>query len=355
MKKLICLLLCLAMVLSLAACGKKAAEGGRLTFDHEDAGTLVEPAPGADVQKIYNTLTYTPHMFFGWYVLDGQTEEEFGAATDYITVNYRGEEKTISALPYAWRAGAATISHKIYQHDEYSWGEFHFRTDGGYLYTMLCAMTIEDGALCLYYLETYNYDEATDTVSFTLAAEPMRYQFSFAGPTVRLEQGGKSVTVRAWDFTEDHALVIDNYLTAGSPCLDGIDSIDLYSCDSEESYERFTLDLQSGETVRNTTGYVTEDGLFSYSWTDEAGKQYKGQYVYFWCGDDGLILTDGTTTYYYMDSFWTHYQNLLQANVDEEDLAIVESMSDSKIEEIEEKRSSLFEDLTGHPRGRRHR
>lgn len=345
MKKLTALVLAFALLLVLVGCGSKSKEGGRMIFDHEDAGTHVE-GTAIDVQKVYDTMTYTPHMFFGWYQLSGQTEEEFGADMEYMSVSYRGEDASVSVLPYGWRAGAGTMLHKINSCTEYSWGEFHFRSESGNLYTMICAVTIESGALCLYPLETYHYDEATDSVTYTLPAEPLRYAFSFAGPNVTLSTGNLSVTVRADDFCEDNALVIWNYLSAGSACLDGIEEIDLYSFDGEESYERFTLVLKNGETVRNTTGYVTEDGLFSYSWTDEAGKAYSGQYVYFWCGDDGLILSDGATNYYYLDSFWAHYENLLQANVDEEDLEIIEAMPDSQVEEIETKRTSLFEDLS---------
>ena len=67
------------------------------------------------------------------------------------------------------------------------------------------------------------------------------------------------------------------------------------------------------------------------------------QYVYFFCDSDGIILTDGSHTYYYTDQ--DRNGNQLGNNYSYEQLQKLENMSEDKVEEIAIKRANLLDDL----------
>lgn len=90
---------------------------------------------------------------------------------------------------------------------------------------------------------------------------------------------------------------------------------------------------------------ITKDGLFIFTWTDENGQIKTHQYVYFYCDNDGIILTDGKTNYYYIYDAYGGYENKLAGSLTIDELEKLEDMDEEKLEEIVEKKANLLTDL----------
>ena len=372
-KRMLAVLLAIAMVFSLAACAKIDSSGTEsvggssdssgikldgskyYNFSHDKSGLLVAPAETLSAEEIYRSVTYTPQMFYGWYDFDGNKEKRNAAcsALGYMTITLVDGERTITTIPHSIRAGYDTLSHVLNRVcPEHNWAELLFLSDQNDLVGTKGAYEVKGTSYYFWPLTSYQYDESTGKVAYTLSDTPLVYDFSFCGPDLTLSANGKSLTIRAYSFISENAFgshnvraYVENYLTSGSPCLDGIQQINLLSEDGKTKNERFYLVMENKERVHNTVGTLAEDGLVTFSWTDADGKQHSHQLVFFWCNNDGAVLTDGKTTYYYNDSYSTHYNNLLGDNLTEEDKELLENMGESKLEELVEKRSNLFDEL----------
>ena len=372
-KRMLAVLLAIAMVFSLAACAKSGSSGTEsiggssdssgvkldgskyYNFSHDKSGLLVAPAETLSAEEIYRSVTYTPQMFYGRYELDAGKEErnKVCSALGYMTVTLVNGERTITTIPHCICAGYDTLSHVLNRVcPEHNWAELLFLSDQNDLVSTKGAYEVKGTSYYFWPLTSYQYDENTGEVAYTLSDTPLVYDFSFCGPDLTLSANGKSLTIRAYGFVSENAFgshnvraYVENYLTSGSPCLDGIQQINLLSEDGKTKNERFYLVMENKERVHNTVGTLAEDGLVTFSWTDADGKQHSHQLVFFWCYNDGAVLTDGKTTYYYNDSYSTHYNNLLGDNLTEEDKELLENMGENKLEELAEKRSNLFDEL----------
>ena len=77
--------------------------------------------------------------------------------------------------------------------------------------------------------------------------------------------------------------------------------------------------------------------------SDDEVKTY--QSVYFYCGFDGIILTDGEEVYYYNSTWSDRQKNTLSAYVSEEVTSQIDELSDSELSTVVEKTANLLEDL----------
>jgi chemotaxis protein MotB len=77
----------------------------------------------------------------------------------------------------------------------------------------------------------------------------------------------------------------------------------------------------------------------------ENGQNIARQFVYFYCWNDGIILSDGQNTYYYNDTYTDRYGNQLSGNLSYEDAQKLENMGTDKLEQIVKTKDELLGEL----------
>ncbi len=357
MKRIIALIITFIMVFTLCACGGKGnnlkTENG---FIFKGSSSTVNTVPMGvpetklNASDIYAKLEYTEQMFFGIYSLLGgdAAEEKFGAETNYVKFTHCGEEIEISAVPMCLESGKNTLNHMVYDINGYNWTRVHFMRNYGTnvgLDTMLCAYTVEGNKLILKPLEKFEADKDNKTIEYAFNENTLEYTFAFKGRHLTLSNGDTSVDIMCGldAYSEKDHLYIDNYLSENSEALDGIDNITFrYSPDDDMS--RMYFEGVDGEQVYDGIAEMTEDGLFTFTvpWVNGT-KTY--QYVYFLCGDDGIVLTDGENNYYYNDSYSDRIRGSLSDYVTEDQTGTLDALSDAQIEAIYKKKENLMDDL----------
>ncbi len=357
MKRIIALLLCLLMIFSLCACGGKGnnnkTENG---FIFKGSGSTVNTVPMGvpDVklnpQDIYAKLDYSEEMFFGTHSLLGgdEAEEKFGNETNYVKFTHMGEEIEISAVPMRIDAGKNTLNHMVHNVKGYYWLRVYFMRkyeSSINLDTMLCAYTVEGNKFILKPLDKFEVDEEDNTIEYAFNEGTLEYTFAFNGRHLTLTNGDTSVDLMCGldPHSEEDYLYIDAYLSKNSEALDGIDNITFrYSPDDDMS--RMYFEGVDGEQVYDGIAELTEDGLFTFTVPWEKGtKTY--QYLYFYCGNGGIVLTDGENTYYYNDSYSDRIRGSLSDYVVEDQTGTLDALSDAQIEAIFKKKENLMDDL----------
>ena len=366
-KKIFAIFLAVFMLLSVTACGDKSdsfsngseqkdenkstSSSDGFVLKNDDSVELGEPDAALDPQTVYSNLTYTPEMFYGDYRLPGgdEAEEQFGAEASYFTWVQGGNEKELSTLPFRLRTGKETMSHSINYVEDYHWMELYYMLRHGEnqysLTSVYCAYTIEGNKLILTPLDTYYVDTENNKITYTFSDVTWEYDFAFNGRTLTLSADGSSVTlITGLDaYGEEDYLYVDNYLSPESESIDGIDFLNFrYSVEDQDS--RIYFDMTDGTTSYDSVGVLQENGLFTFTLSlEESVKTY--QFVYFYGGRDGIVLTNGTETYFYNDTYSDRNSTVLKNYLTEDQTAKLDELSDSQIESIVEKKENLMDDL----------
>lgn len=361
-------LLLICMLLSLCACGG-SEDAGDASFKeyiyNEDRVSgpeaLLKPENTLDASKLYSTVTYTPAMLCGLYSYGNQHQygisiEEQDAVRKEFTeavslVPYQSEYAEYrSTLPIAFRAGYNTI-YSVYSINTNRFAmEMTFVNENDNIILVKGYFTVSGNTLSFYPFTEYNYDSETETLTYELSEESMDFQFSFCGPELTLSADGKSATLKAHGFEDGSVVTADCYAAPNSPLLGGIDEIFCYAKDeSGDRYKNFRMEITEGAyseeryTVSDGILHLGNDGLATISWTDDFG-QHAYQAIYFFAGDDGLVLYDGETTYYYTDDYQLRNYGRVSASVPEE--VDLEVLTDEEVEDLSEKRISLLKALS---------
>lgn len=289
--------------------GTDPAENGYL-MKNSDSVELTEPETALDAKKIYSELAYSERMFYGEYTLAPSPEDDlelsrYQNAMDYgILTNETG--KYLTNIPCGIEAGPKTLNHAICSIREHSWMRLYYYTEDGYANNILAAYEVEGKLLRIRPVAAYDVNNIENP--YTLSDTVIEYGFEFSGPNLTLTLDGKSVHLRAEGFDKeivgssyhnDYLLYTDASPSAGSPLISGISRF-RFKFSGSSGY--FNLYDDNGDDIRDGIGRLTEEGLFTFSCTDghvQNTKFYNHQYVYFYCHNDGLVLTDGETVYYY--------------------------------------------------------
>lgn len=290
-------------------------------------------------------------MFYGDYRLRGgdEAEEKFGAESQYFTYTRNGKEIELTKLPFKIRTGKSTMAHAVNFIKDYNWMELSFMHKYGEnqfsLDTVFCAYTIDGNKLILKPLDTFNEDKETNKITYTFSDAIWEYMFAFAGRNLTLTSEGNSITLTAGldsDCKEDY-FCVDSYLSSGSESIDGIDKIHFrYAAEAGDT--SLSFNMMNDEYSNNSVAVLQENGLFTFAVSLKEGvKTY--QYVYFYGADDGLVLTDGTKTYYYNDTHSDRNKRVLNEYLTEDQTDKLDNMSESQLEAIVEKKENLMDDL----------
>ncbi len=367
MKKWIALALVLCLLLSLAACGDKeqdrdeagGGQQGAAGVDLEadilmgtDSGvTLGTPEKALDPEQIYANLTYTPEMFCGNYrMLGGDTAAKEAAKTlSTFELTRDGETKEYPILPYRIETGDDTLNHWVTRIKGYNWCRVYFMRpygEGDYILDyFFCAYTVEGDKLTLNPIDHFEVDAENNHITYAMTEVFLTYEFSFRGRTLTLSRDGKSVTMHTGLNSSDDTpfISIEAYLS-GDRSLDGMKELLFGYYGQGSDVVRVHL-LGEDFSSSDACGKMEANGLLTFSVLfGEEVKTY--QFVYFYCGADGLVLTDGTDTYYYNHSWYTYLKGDLSANVTDENAGKLEELPQDKLEDIVEKKDNLMEDLT---------
>lgn len=334
-----------------------------------------EQAPSLDAEAVYASLDYTPEMFYGRYFLSGLPGDcawsnayidpeadlltEFGETVAYMELSAGGQAATVSILPIAYEAGYETMA--LWLNDPYylesglHWMTLSFLIDNGGDYrqgSLTGTYTVEGDKLVFAPLADYIYDAdgaicGVEYLDFTVELE-----YDFSGPYLTLSNGGQSVELCAYGFLEGTSLFIDSYARSGadpSPILGGADELILcharYEFNDEDTIYFQVQPVEGSLDYDTPAGRFLEDGVVQLSWAFETDSPFETELVYFYCEDDGLILTDGKTTYYYTESYRTRESRKLADNLSEEDAGRLKDLSDSQLEQIVETREELLTEL----------
>lgn len=360
--KLTALLLIAAMLFALAGCGGGSSQPINELHDQDYKEELVYPSSKLNAEALYASVTYSPKMFEGdYYLKDGlDSEADYLKNSDMWSTNlksYNGEPRNVTLIPMHLRIGKGNFtSFGLNEFTEYTWGEASFLTENGDLVVLTCAVGVKNNdTLCLTPLEDIEQlgaDEKYKVVSYTLSDTTLEYGFKFKGFDLTLSANGKSVELAATDTTDymrdygnDLQICTDGYLAANSPRVDNIDALIFLTNDKKTEYNRFYICADEGEEgYRNNykaTGILGEDGLFTFSYVDEEGAVHSYQFLYFYLDEGGIILYDGTATYYYTNEYYSDLDGL----VSEEDSEQLASISGEQYAELVEKKTSLFDAL----------
>ena len=352
----------LSMLLSLSACGKggaKTEDGSPMPegFVFEGNGSQEEtvafgtPETKLDPQNVYSKLTYTPEMFYGDYRLLGgnDAQEKFGAEAQYFKWTQNGVEREYSKLPFRIKSGKKTLRHSVNYIKEYNWMEVYFMRKYSEtscnMETALCAYSVEGNKLILKPLDTFNVDKETNKITYTFADVTWEYNFSFNGRTLSLETEGNSVALKTCldPYGEKDYIFAEGYLSPDSKSANNLDYI-RFRYDSEDKESSLNFETVDGENSYNSIAVLEENGLFTFTLSLEDSKETY-QYVCFCSGSDGLVLTDGTNTYYYNDTYSDRHKLNLTEYLTEDQTGKLDELSDSQLEAIVEKKENLMEDL----------
>ncbi|MGN1162121.1 MAG: flagellar motor protein MotB [Candidatus Fimenecus sp.] len=355
-KKITAVLLAVAIIFSFAACKKdgeskkegenKAAVEGGYMLKNKESVELEAPANPLNPQSVYDSLTYSPKMFYGEYRILKSEEESFADTVGFM--DYKTEfADRLSILPYYITAGRNSLNYLLCYATEYEWMSLKFKTDSGYMDELVCAYSVEGNRLILKPLKSWSGDKETQKITYEFTGDTLEYEFSFKGPELTLSKDGKSVTMHGnfWS-SEDIALFsADHYVSKDSNKIDNIDRIS-FRYDGKETVDNsyITFSYADGNAVYNAIGHLSDDGLFTFTIPYESGtKTY--QFVYFYCGSDGIVLTDGTNTYYYNATWTDRNQTDLKQYISEDNTGKVDKLSEAQLKEIVEKKNNLLDDL----------
>ena len=366
-KRCIALICAICMAASVSACegqggdsssGSSSSETIQSTNEknlitNTDGDKLADVKSPLDAKSIFGQLTYVPQMFYGCYALNGGYE--FPCASEEINKYieemdywesknvYSTLEQDVTKIPFRIEAGPCTLSNPITRITKYQWMCMYYQTATGQVANVLGAYEVSGDTLSFFPLSKYEYNEDTDELKYTVSEKSIDYKFSFNGANLTLSLDDKSVTITARGLADGYdTLFVNNYLTSESSRIGDIEMFDIYA---SSDLEHFNIMLKNDEMINNAVGEFSDDGLFTFSWKNSDGSEKVYQYAYFFCENDGLVLTDGKTNYFYNDSASMRNQSLLGGSLSSKDIEKLETIDEEQLAIIIEKRTNLLTDL----------
>jgi len=355
MKKILALALAVLMLVTLVACGPKGdkleySDKYGYVFKNENKNPVAFGTPDKtlDAEAIYKSLTYTPDMFHGNYMLEDEEKalEQYRADMDYVDCAWSDSDTKITAIPYQFKAGKANLNYSIHSITEKNWCELYFQTEDGYLDYKLFAYEVQGNKLICTALKQYEVDKEAGIIEYSMTDAVLEYEFELRGLYLTLSAGGKSVKLRTGLSaygTEDH-ISGDGYLVSGSPAIDGIHTINFLYSDNEKGNDYAHLNIRTEDDAYGLSSAVaamTPDGLFTMTVPWETGaKTY--QYVYIYDHTAGVILTDGENFYDYSGDYWDRYGEEMNHYVSEDQTGTLESLTEEELEKLYQTKNELM-------------
>ncbi len=364
-KKLLAALLAMLMLCSLAACGDDSVEKtdeGKVYYlgDEIDRSLYESPENTLDVEKIYSTITYTEKMLYGRYWLNDFYDEvkSYSETAKFAELEYwypygGGELKTeeMSKLPVRIEAGVPNLSsYKIKTDRNYHWAYLTFARPNGSYEEVLCSFTVDGDQVTFtpvdYYKEINDENFRVIGIEYETGKDSLTYTFSLRGPNLTVSQGEDSVTLNAFNFSDNSSsLSMNGYLAEGAEPFAGIDVI-------LASHLAVYLDDTNGELMYNGTYdsgiRYTENGVLTLIWGEEdaQGNDILRSHQFVCFGStNSMTLVDNENIYDYTESYSSRELMALSEGLTSEEIIQAGDLSNEMLEEIIEKKADLQEDL----------
>lgn len=253
---------------------------------------MYKPEATLDPDKILKDIEYEKEFLVGEYNALGAPTTEKDKVKEFYNehkkhVEYSGYE--ITALPIAYRIDLDDIDNEDCR--------FEFAREDGFTNSVYGSIEL-NGRKLTFTPQKRSYDEDEKPVAFV-------YDVELKGGTVTLtyEKDSTVLTHSELDANVDSSLYFYSKEAKDGKKIDNIKAITISRDIRENSASgSFSIDVDdSDDRIYNVCGYLYENGLFDFSWSDYDGTVHAYEYVYFLLGYDGIILTDGTNTYYYTE------------------------------------------------------
>lgn len=368
MKRLLALLLAALMMFSLVACGEKEDEksdkdeGERQSSEKEDTaeGLLIgtekaeielgTPAKTLDPQQVYADLEYNEQMFYGDYrILGGEDgEAEYAKAVTYVEHDLSDVyADQITTIPYQLTAGKHTMNHMLNQVQGRNFLTAYFYTSSGNMTRNMCEYFVDGNTLTLKLIDKLEYNEDYTHVRCIMSSMTFTYTFSFEGRKLTLTDGTNTVEMYSGlqVGSDELDLYADAYLTQGVEGLMNTDYIYMLHREGTE-YSKLFMSNQDDNDTRYGLAKFEENGLITITLPKADSEETETcQMVYFLCGQDGIILTDGNKTYYYIYTSSDRNGGSLGGNLSLEDAMKLENLAEEKLQQIVQMKADLLSDL----------
>lgn len=306
---------------------------------------------------IYASLDYQPEMFFGKYIAPGteglemnaEAKEAFCLEMSYF--NSTCCDKLITRLPYRIEAGPHSNVTSLHYIKGYNWMQLYFYTEKGKSQKLQAAYTVSGNKLTIRLLKNYSFNAQTNHLSYEFSNVAFSYTFSFSGAALTLVSGDETCTLYPEDLyipdsenpdqciSQDAVYLYDARLRKDSEAYNGIEAFHFLG--EEEKY--ITIDSVQHDNPDYT---FAQDGTFTLNYRDADNTLVNGQAAYFYCDDDGLILTDGEHTCYYTESSWELYTKDVETSLRLDESGDMETLTDEELQQLIEKTDALYQDLS---------
>lgn len=297
-----------------------------------------------DASTIYKTINYNYRMFYGKYVAQGVLGTEFtnNSRENYLSysqiIKTEWKEDQEAVLPFRIDAGPNCIDSPINFITGYNWMLLSFLSEDGKVHSIPAAYTVLGNKLTLHPLDDYSYNGYDQTFNYVFTDLIWEYEFSFGAGKMNLKCGDKEITLFAEDFTPNSSGVDlqSARWREGSKKVSEIEDFHIKGDEKE-------LTVVSGGSDKFSYQFQ-EDGIFKLQWLEGKKMQY-AQLAFFYCDDDGLILTDGVDIYDYTARVNPKYQHDVNINVASKDTLKLKKLTEEKKEELTNNIESIFEQL----------
>lgn len=354
LKRILALILCFLLLFGICACSPKeeSSTTDNIIFKNNDEDVLGKPETELNPQEVYSNLEYSTKMFYGDYrILGGEdAEQNFFNQTPLIDFEVDNTTKSTS-LPFRIQAGPHTLNNIITNVNTHEWMCLYFKSETNNQVTQLFSYVVEGNKLTLTALEEYNYDKETQKIQYSMTDKVLEYSFSFSGTKITLSLGSDKVELYTGlaDNKDTQYFQCDNYYSDKNNLLDGLDHFKFFY--NEKRIERTSFYVSeynpesfTGNKIKNGVGVLSVNGLFTFTVPRKSGTKTH-QYVYFYCGNDGIILTDGNNTYYYNADASDVRRSIIGGNISFEDTAKLGNMSERQLTILKKNKNDLFDEL----------
>ncbi len=340
------------------------------------SGELTDPVGARSADDIYIRVNYTPQMFYGDFRLNHPDD---GLPTSYASKRFMNKcgfiqgstvssllaNRKISAVPYRIVAGSELEAPWVNDTSN-DWCQLFFAVPGDESTgeSIYAAYSILNRTITFTPVAEYSVDESTGKLTYRLEETPLTYNFEFRGPRLTLSNENGKYTLIERDFTSWRSYITEESITVTSSLsektqmigdITGIDMTITLNSDGTVNPKKsafiIKVNKRGQKWSNNGIARWDEDGVLTFSYKDQVGVTRSYSYVMFYCGVDGIILTDGKVNYYYLPNFHSqdslnHYSiDTFGANASKDDVEQFEYLTDEQVEAALETRNALITDL----------
>ncbi len=361
-QRILSLLLVLALVLSLSACGGKSSPSGGsagdppemiMSIKNEDHDVaLNEPTPILDADQVYAKLTFTPQMFYGYHWIDGgkQALSLYDTAMDYIPWpgnDGYNDDRTITAIPFKLIVGPRNLNKMITYDRSHEYLEAHFHDSNGNLVVEDCAYAVDGDTLTLTPVH-WKYDSDAKTLhDIEFSETSWSYKFSWENGCMVLRQGDNQVVFsNLLNYGGEYVyLNVDHYYDSASTPLGILNSINVnYSQQDKSSFIYVETDQDRYWPEAAAKFYA--DGHCVITAVDHDGQSHTYQTAYLYMAEEGLLLIEEDGTIHaYTEDYLDHLYGRMDTFVTVEEAEKVEALPEDTYEALMEKKDDLLTDL----------